>query len=87
MISVRYGAVASQSSKRISNSSATGANAARSASTSVGPGTSKSMRMKKRPVSRSPNCWLSTMLPPRATRKPDTACTMPGRSGQERMRT
>ena len=51
------------------------------------PGTTKSMRMKNRPVSRSPNCWLSTMLPPWPTRKPETACTTPGRSGQVRTST
>ena len=45
----------------------------------------KSMRMKKRPLSRSKNCWLSTMLPPCSTRNPETACTIPGWSGQSRM--
>ena len=44
--------------------------------------TSKSIRMKNRLVSWSPNCWLSMMLPPCRTRNPVTAYTMPGRSGQ-----
>ena len=47
----------------------------------------KSMRMKNRPERRSPNCWLSRMLPPWRTRKPLTACTIPGRSGHESTRT
>ena len=54
---------------------------------SAGPATSKSMRMKNRSVSWSPNCWLSMMLPPCSTRNPVTACTMPGRSGQSRVST
>jgi hypothetical protein len=43
--------------------------------------------MKKRPVSALENCWLSVMLPAAATTAPLTACTMPGRSGQTRVRT
>jgi hypothetical protein len=43
--------------------------------------------MKNRPVSRSPNCWLSVMLPPRLASSPDTAATIPGRSGQDRVST
>jgi serine/threonine-protein kinase RsbW len=43
--------------------------------------------MKNRPVSRSPNCWLSVMLPPCLASSPDTAATIPGRSGQERVST
>src|SRR4051794_39791503 len=60
-----------------------GANLARSCSAEAPESEiSKPMRMKKRPVSRSSYCWLSRMLPPCSTRKPVTACTMPGRSGQ-----
>ena len=45
---------------------------------------SNSMRMKKRPPSGSSECWSEeTMFAPCAKRKPDTAATMPGRSGQE----
>jgi hypothetical protein len=43
--------------------------------------------MKNRPVSRSPNCWLSVMLPPLLASSPDTAATIPGRSGQDRVST
>ena len=56
---------------------------------SAGRRRAKSIRMKKRSVSRSPNCWLSTMLPPCSTRKPLTAWTMPGgpgRTGRARSR-
>ena len=51
-----------------------------------GCGTEKCTRMKNRPPSGSPNCWLVMMLAERCTRKPDTAYTMPGLSGQERVR-
>ena len=81
--SVRYGAAATQSSNSIAKESATSAKSRRSVSASTGSPTAKSMRMKNRPESRSPYCWLSRMLPPRRTRKPLTACTIPGRSGQE----
>ena len=68
MIRVRYGARASHSSKVMSSLRATSAKATRSSSALICsapvPGTEKSMRMKNRPVSWSPNCWLSMMLPP-----------------------
>jgi hypothetical protein len=80
---VRYGAAASWISARIENRSVTWANSRRSTSTGGAAGIDTSMRMKNSPLCRSPNCWLSTMLPSRSTRKPETACTMPGRSGQE----
>ena len=32
-------------------------------------------------MSRSPNCWLSTMLQPRSASRPETAATMPGPVG------
>ena len=40
-------------------------------------------RMKNRPDSGSPNCCDSVMLPPCSASSPATACTMPGRSGQD----
>src|SRR3954470_7899978 len=43
--------------------------------------------MKNRPACWSPNCWLSMMLPPCRIRNVVTACTMPGRSGPDRVRT
>ena len=47
------------------SASPTGANAVRSASRSRGSVVASTCtRMKKRPVSRSPNCWLSPMLQP-----------------------
>src|SRR5688572_20043147 len=46
----------------------------------------KRTRMKNRPVSWSLYCAASSMLPPRSSRKPETAWTMPVRSGQERVR-
>src|SRR3712207_9341182 len=36
---------------------------------------------------RSPNCWLARMFPPDFTRNPVTACTSPGPSWQDRVRT
>ena len=88
MTRVRYGARAPQISKDISNRFATAPKSARSVSSvAVASAIEKSMRMKNRPLSRSPNCWLSMMLPPCSTRNPDTAYTMPGWSGQSRMRT
>ena len=44
---------------------------------------SNTTRMKKSPVSSSSNCWASRMFARR--RKVDTAGTMPGRSGQDRV--
>ena len=44
-------------------------------------------RMKKWPVSTSLNCWASRMFWPLWARKVDTAETMPGRSGQDKVRT
>jgi hypothetical protein len=44
-------------------------------------------RMKNLPVSTSSNCWASRMFCPFWARKVDTAETMPGRSGQDRVRT
>ena len=87
MIRVRYGAAADHSSKSISNSAAVAAKSDRRASSDVGESTSKSIRMKNRPACWSPNCWLSMMLPPCSMRNDVTACTMPGRSGQARVRT
>ncbi|MDT4847936.1 hypothetical protein FQZ97_820130 [compost metagenome] len=46
----------------------------------------KRTRMKNRPVPWSLYWAASSMLAPRSSRKPDTACTMPVRSGQERFR-
>ncbi|CPU61820.1 Uncharacterised protein [Mycobacteroides abscessus] len=43
--------------------------------------------MKNRPESGSPNCCDSVMLPPRRARAPATACTIPGPSGHESVRT
>jgi hypothetical protein len=41
------------------------------------------MRMKNAPPSGSVECWSEeTMLASRAARKPETAATMPWRSGQ-----
>jgi len=44
-------------------------------------------RMKKCLVSTSLNCWASRMFCPLWARKVETAETMPGRSGQERVST
>src|SRR5450756_2655288 len=44
-------------------------------------------RMKNRPLTWSPNCWDSVMFPPCSASSPATACTMPGRSGQDRLST
>ena len=49
--------------------------------------TSNCTRMKKRLVSTSSNCAASRIFAPYATRKPDPRCTIPGRSGHERVRT
>ena len=88
MISVRYGAEADHSSKSISNSAAVAAKSvAERLGRRSGESTSKSIRMKNRPACWSPNCWLSMMLPPCSMRNDVTACTMPGRSGQARVRT
>ena len=69
---------------------ATGAKADRSSSTlvrgSFRPTCVNATRMKNRFVGASPNCALSTMLHVRATRKPETACTIPTASSQERVR-
>src|SRR6476620_9035752 len=46
----------------------------------------KRTRMKNRPVPWSLYCAASSILPPRSSRKPETAWTMPVRSGQERVR-
>ncbi len=46
----------------------------------------KCTRMKNFLVEGSPNCWESTMFRLCWARKPVTACTMPGRSGQESVR-
>ena len=43
--------------------------------------------MKKVPVSESPNCWDWMTLPPDSPITPVTACTIPGRSGQDRVTT
>src|SRR5688572_29315873 len=87
MISVRYGAAADQRSNRIPNSAAVASKSARRVSTSITSATSKSTRMKNRPCSASPNCWLSRMLPPCRMRNDVTACTMPGRSSHAMVRT
>ena len=57
--------------------------AARSAAVSE---LSKCTRMKNRPLSRSPYCWLWMMLHRCWTRKLETAYTMPGTSAQDRVR-
>ena len=49
--------------------------------------TSNCTRMKKRLVPTSSNCAASRIFAPCATRKPETRCTIPGRSGHERVRT
>lgn len=46
----------------------------------------KCTRMKKVLVLASPYCWESTMLRSCWARKPVTACTMPGLSGQDSVR-
>ena len=50
-------------------------------------GTAKCTRMKNRPSGASPYCWLATMLAECWTRKPETACTIPGFSGQDSVST
>ena len=52
-----------------------------------GCGTEKCTRMKNRPPSGSPYCWLSMMFAECCTRKLDTAYTIPGLSGQDSVRT
>ena len=64
----------------MSQRSTTGASAASNSARPAGDSTCT--RMKKRPVSRLANCWLSVMLPRAATIAPLTACTMPGPSVQ-----
>ena len=49
--------------------------------------TSNYMRMKKRLVPTSSNCAALRIFAPCATRKPDPRCTIPGRTGQETVRT
>jgi hypothetical protein len=61
-----------------------GSRAAANSSRLIGDSTCR--RMKKRPVSALENCWLSVMLPRAWTTAPDTACTMPGWSGQAKVR-
>ena len=48
---------------------------------------SNTTRMKKRPVSTSLNCCASRMFWPLSNRNAETAATIPGRSGQDRVRT
>src|SRR3954451_4869524 len=65
-----------------------GANPSRSVSICVSPATwSNTTRMKKRSDSVSSNCWASRMLQPASNRYVDTAATMPGRLGQDSLRT
>ena len=63
---------------------ATGSSAA--CSSAWGAAVVASTRMKKVPVPWLPYCWESVILQPATSRAPATACTMPGRSGQERVR-
>src|SRR5690606_28951304 len=39
------------------------------------------------PLEGSANCWLSVIVNPCSRATPDTACTIPGRSGLDRVRT
>ncbi len=66
---------------RAATSSTAGSSSARSAAASTWT------RMKNSPESGSPNCCDSVMLPPSRPRAPATACTIPGPSGHESVRT
>jgi hypothetical protein len=88
MITTRGFTAASCSSQRISNCSASGANSRRSVSSAAVASTpsascSKCTRMKNSPLRLSPNCAESRMLLLRSNRKPETAWTMPCRSGHD----
>src|ERR1700675_1218885 len=75
---------ASCSSHFMPNSSASVANDLRNALRPGSPPTCwKCTRMKNSPVWLSPNCAESRILLPRSNRNPDTAWTMPGRSGHD----
>src|SRR3954452_722339 len=65
--------------------SATPANCSRRSVTATGE--SKCTRRKNVAVRGLPYCCESRMLQSRSARKPETACTMPGRSGHDRVRT
>src|SRR3954452_19778200 len=67
------------------NASATSANC--SLKSLAATGASTCTRRKKVDVRGLPYCCESRMLQSRTARKPDTACTMPGRSGHDRVRT
>ena len=58
------------------------ANSALSCSTVVVSGDAASTRMKNSLLEGSPNCWLSTMYQPPLREEPETAWTMPTRSGK-----
>ena len=60
---------------------------AKSAAMNATSFTSNCTRMKKRLVPTSSNCAASRIFAPCSTRKPETRCTIPGRSGHERVRT
>ena len=85
MTSVRTGRPTTSSDHSISKRRATGPIAASSSSRGVDAVTWT--RMKNRPDNGSPNCCDSVMFPPCSASSPATACTIPGRSGQERVRT
>ena len=83
MISVRYGAPRVPELEGHAEPSATAAKSARSGlERRSAAADAKSIRMKKRPVQPVAELLALEMLPPCSTRKPDTACTIPGRSGQ-----
>ena len=77
--------VVSCSCQVIPNRSATIPNCSASVAASVEDSTWT--RMKNCRLAGLPYCWESRMLLPRSARKPDTACTIPGRSGHDRVRT
>ena len=43
-------------------------------------------RMKNRPVTGSLYCAASSILPPCSSKNPETACTRPSRSGQDKVK-
>src|SRR5690606_40822575 len=66
----------------MSNSAATGSNAADRAAASGSRAVTNAVRRNSEPRTRSSNCWCSTMSQPCSNRNALTARTMPGRSGQ-----
>src|SRR3954468_15701063 len=68
------------------NASATGPKPADSRSASVSSAQTNAVRRNSCPRTASSNCWCSTMSHPWSNRNELTACTMPGRSGQLRVR-